>query len=111
MIGVINTSFTIILNHNQFTTAHNKSSAEPLTAEDSLHYRSRSTTFLNSLPTWNSALYSLGADPTENTVNQQFVGVFTAPLPRNRRPIVPRHASAGTCLATSCLAMGMARTT
>jgi hypothetical protein len=33
--------------------------------------------------TWNSALYSLGADPSENTVSQQFVWVFTAPLPRN----------------------------
>jgi predicted phosphatase len=39
-----------------------------------------------SLLTWNSALYSLGADPIQN-VSQQFVGVFTAPLPRIGRPL------------------------
>jgi hypothetical protein len=92
MIGFINTSLTISLNHNQFTTAHNKSSAEPLTAEDSLHSHSRSTTILSSLLTWNSALHSLGADPKENTVSQKFVGVFTALLPRYEGTIVPRHA-------------------
>jgi hypothetical protein len=42
MIGFINTYFTITHNHTQFIKAHNKSSAEPLTTEDSLH--SRSTT-------------------------------------------------------------------
>jgi hypothetical protein len=31
MIGLINTSFTITVNHNKFTKAHNKSSAETLT--------------------------------------------------------------------------------
>jgi hypothetical protein len=108
MIEFINASCTITLNHNQSTTAHNKSSAEPLTAEDSLHSRSYSTTDLNSS---NFALYSLGADPTENTVSQQFVGVFTAPLPRNGRLIFPRYVSARTCLATRCLVTGMVRTT
>jgi hypothetical protein len=33
-------------------------------------------------------LKQLCTDPTENTVSQQFVGVFTAPLPRNGRPMV-----------------------
>jgi hypothetical protein len=56
-------------------------------------------------------LYPLCTDPTENTVSQKFVGVFTAPLPRSGRPIVPRYASARACLATRCLAMIMARTT
>jgi hypothetical protein len=110
MIGFTNTYFTITLLHNQFTTAHTKSSAELLTAEDSLHSRCRSTTLLNSAHL-QFRLYSLGADPTENTVCEQIIGVFTAPLPRNGRPIVPRYASAGTCLATRCLAMGMAQTT
>jgi hypothetical protein len=36
MIEFIGTSLTITLNHNQFTIAQNKASAEPLTAEDSL---------------------------------------------------------------------------
>jgi hypothetical protein len=40
------------------------------------------------------ALYSLWADPMENTVSQQFVGVLTAPLPSNEHPTVPRYASA-----------------
>jgi hypothetical protein len=47
-IGFINTSLTITFNHNQFITAHNKSSAKPLTAEDLLHSHSCSTTLLNS---------------------------------------------------------------
>jgi hypothetical protein len=70
-----------------------------------------SFSFYDSLLTWNSVLYSLETDPTENTVSQQFVGVFTAPLSRKRRPIVPRCAFAGTCLPVRCLVMGTARTT
>jgi hypothetical protein len=46
----------------------------------------------------------------ENIVSQ-FVGLFTAPMPRNGGPIVPRYASAGMYLAARCLAMGVARTT
>jgi hypothetical protein len=45
------------------------------------------------------------------TPSQQFIGVFTASLPRNGRPMFPRYASAGICLVTRCLAMDMARTT
>jgi hypothetical protein len=78
MIGFIDTSFTITLNHNQFTTAHNKSSVKPLTAEDSLHSRSRSTagSSYNCQLTWNSALYSLGADITENTCHVTRIRVY-----------------------------------
>jgi hypothetical protein len=78
MVGIINTSFTITINHNQFTTAHNKSSAEPFTAEDSLHSRSRSMTdcSYNCQLTWNSALYSLGADLTENTCHVTRIHVY-----------------------------------
>jgi hypothetical protein len=52
-------------------------------------------------------LYSLEPDLTENTVPQQFVGVFTALLPRNGRPIVPRYASAGKFLLSRCPAAGV----
>jgi hypothetical protein len=55
-------------------------------------------------------LYPICMDPTENTVSQQIVMVLTVPFPRNGRPTVPRYASEGTCIATRCLAMGMART-
>jgi hypothetical protein len=44
MAGFVNTSFTVTLNLNQFTTAHNKSSAEYVNAEDALYSCSRSTT-------------------------------------------------------------------
>jgi hypothetical protein len=78
-----------------------------LTAGDSLHSRSRSTTdYSLGIPRYIAS----GRTPRK-TLSQQFVGVFTNPLPRNGRPIIPRYASAGTCLATRCLAMGMARTT
>jgi hypothetical protein len=56
-------------------------------------------------------LHSLGGNPTENTVSQQFVREFASPLSRNELPIVPRYDSAGTCLATRCLAMDITRTT
>jgi hypothetical protein len=95
MIAFINTSFTTTLNHN-------RSSAQPLTAVDSLHSRSCSTTDCS----LGTVLYNLWANPTENTVSQQVVRVFTVPLPRNGHPTVTQYAPAGMCLA-----IGMARIT
>jgi hypothetical protein len=43
-------------------------------------------------------------------MSQQFISMFTAPLPRNGHPIVPQYISAGTCLLSHCLAVDLART-
>jgi hypothetical protein len=76
------------------------------------------------LLTLNSALYSRGADPTENTVSQQFVGVFTAPLSINKRHLLSRivvrvtqqralyqeSVFAGTCLSSRCVSTDLCPT-
>jgi hypothetical protein len=114
-LDLLTASLTITLNHNQ-------SSAEPFFL-DCRGLAPFSFLFYHSdwLLTWNSALYSLEADPTENTVSQKFVGVFTAPLPRNGRPLLSsivvritqqravyqESVSAGTCSSSRWLAMNL----
>jgi hypothetical protein len=71
MIGFINTYFTITLNHNQFTTAHSKSSTEPLTAEDSLHSHSRSPLYsvvLRCTPLYSVVLLQLPASESRSHI-------------------------------------------
>jgi hypothetical protein len=43
----------------------------------------------------------------ENTVFYCYGGVFTVPLPRNRRPNFACACVDGICLPTRCLAMGI----
>jgi hypothetical protein len=75
MIGFINTSFTITLNHNEFTTTHNQSSAEPLTAEDSLHSHSRYTTdFCSQVK---SSHIATDGQSVSQSVSQSWMGLMT----------------------------------
>jgi hypothetical protein len=96
-------SFTITLYHNKFTTAHNKSSAEPLTAENSLHSRSRSTTDFCSvdfLPDNSSA-----RTPRKTLFFCFQECVFIGRLPSNGYRSVVESVTPGLCLPSRCIAM------
>jgi hypothetical protein len=104
MIGLL-IPFTTSLNHSQFATAHNKSLAEPLTAEDWLRSRSATDSLyfsvLLELQLRNSTHF-LSTDPTENTYILECM--FIGPLPSNGRPVVD-SVIPGMFLPSRCLAM------
>jgi hypothetical protein len=106
MIGFNGSSCTVFLNHNEL---------QQLTIDDCLKLAPFSfsfSSFLHNFQLRNSTLlYPLCTDPTENTT----CIVDKACLSRRCLAIdlvlFRAFASAGMCLATGCLAMGMARIT
>jgi hypothetical protein len=112
MIWLINTSFKITLNHNKFATAHNKSSAEPLSAEDSLHSRSPLYSFvLRCTPTTASFVIRISYNSSARTPRKTLS--FCCPRMRVYWPVTYQWAvyqeslSAGRCLFARYLAIAI----
>jgi hypothetical protein len=96
MIGFINAFYYNLSSSQSITIIHKQFSAKHFFL-DCRGLAPFSFLFCDSFDSVLYSLYSLEADPTENIVFQLFMGVFTAPWPRNRRPIAPRYTFAGTC--------------